>query len=389
MFGKKRKKAGQSEQALLGDALSDLLHDQQAKEKRKRRRRFQLPSWVDRRLLTGLGVILVSVIAYGVYLENQEFYAVVTNMGGAATVSTRDQPQAQPLVLKQKLEDNSTVKTGAGAWAELSFPDGSKIVLDGNTDFRVKLLEYHRGGGWRSRSVLLNSGRIFVRIAQNFGKDSDLRVYAPACVAAARGTRFSVTADPAGFARAVCGDGTVEVKGFNGDRMFLRGTGETSASAGASPSRPVVAPDTDLATFRQGSLNQLVPDDPWYKRTELTITQTLDAPLTILGIGKCSWAVGAADYARRTAAQEALRKIRLNLEGEATFPLWVNPATLKELGIQEVGGVENLLKSFDGAAIESYWSDGKRFLITARARDNHKTRYELDQAVIRRSQNQD
>ena len=51
--------------------------------------------------------------------------------------------------------------------------------------------------------------------------------------------------------------------------------------------------------------------------------------------------------------------------------------------------VQNVLKSFDGAAIESYWSDGKRFFITARARDKHKTRYELDQTVIRRAENQD
>lgn len=389
MFGKKKRESPHSEQALLSDALSDLMHDQQVRDKRKRRRRFSWPAWLDRRLAIGLGVIILAIIGTGVFLEDQEFYAVVTNMGGTVTVTTRDHPQAEPAALKQKLEDYATVKTGPRSWAELSFPDGSKIVLDGNTDFRVKLLEYHRGGGWRSRSVLLGSGRIFVRIAQNFGQDSELRVYTPACVAAARGTRFSVSADPSGSARAVCGDGTVEVKGFNGQRMWLRGTGESSTTAGAGPSRPVVASQSDLGTFRHASLDQIVRDDPWWKQAELTVTQMLDAPLTILGIGKCSWAVGAADFARRSAAQEALRKIRLNLEGDATFPLWVNPATLKELSIQEEGGVDNILKSFDGAAIESYWSDGKRFFITARARDKQKTRYELDQAVIRRAENQD
>jgi hypothetical protein len=388
MFGKKKKKAPQSSQALLNDALSDLLHDQQVKEKRKRRRRFGWPGWLDRRIAIALGVIIVALVGYGVYLENQEFYAVITNMGGYVTVATRDKSQGQNAVLRQKLQDYSTVKTGPGAWAELSFPDGSKIVLDGNTDFRVKLLEYHRGGGWRSRSFMLNSGRIFARIAQNFGKDSELRVYTPACVAAARGTRFSVTADY-GAARTVVGDGTVEVKGFNGQRMFVRQTGDCSATAGTTPTAPVVAPNTDLAAFRQASLTQIVRNDPWWKLAELTITQTLDGPLTILGIGRCSWAIGAADYARRTAAQESLRKIRINLEGDATFPLWVNPSTLKELQIQETGGVENILKSFDGAAIESYWSDGRRFFITARARDRYKTRYELDQSTIRRSENQD
>ncbi|MEN6304686.1 MAG: FecR family protein [Armatimonadia bacterium] len=387
IFGKK-KKAPQTSQALLSDALSDLLHDQQVKDKRKRRRRLGLPGWLDRRLLIGLAIIFVLVIADAVRRENQEFSAVVTNFGGTVTAQPPDGPAA-PVKIKQKLVDRTNVVTAAGSWADLSFPDGSKVALDGNTDFQVKLLEYHRGGQWRSRSFFLKSGRIFARIGQNFGKESELRVYTPGCVAAARGTRFSVQAEASGGARTVCGDGVVEVKGFNGDRMFVRGSGECSATPGTSPTRPVVAPSSDLAAFRHASMNEIIRTDPWYKQAELTITQTLDAPLTILGIGKCSWAVGAADFARRTNAQEALRKIRVNLEGDANYPLWVNPATLEELQIKEEGGVENILKNFDGAGIESYRSDGRRFLITVRARDRHRTRYELTQSVIRRSKDQD
>ncbi len=390
MFGRKKKKQPQSEQALLSDALSDLLNDQQTKEKRKRRRQWlRWPEWLDRRVAIGLGLILVVVLADAVRRENQEFYAVVTQTSGVVTVSTRDLPQERAPQLNEKLPDYSNVKTGANSWAELSFPDGSKIVLDANANLHIKLLEYHRGGKWRSRSLFLNSGRLIARITENFGKESELRVYTPACVAAARGTRFSVAADATGQARTVVGDGVVEVKGFTGQRMFVRGKGESSTTAGGSPSQPAYAPASDLATFRSRSMVQIVRADPWYKQAELTITQTLDAPLTILGIGKCSWAVGAADFARRAGAQESLRKIHVNLEGDMTFPLWVNPATLKELSIQEQGGVESILKSFDGAAIESFWSDGRRFRITARARDRHKTRYELDAAGVRRSQNQD
>lgn len=388
MFGRKKKKP-QSEQALLGDALSDLLHDQQVKEKRKRGRRLRWPEWLDKRVAIAIGVIAIGIIGDAVRRENEEFYAVVTNMGGTVTVASRDRPRARPPALQEKLGDHTTVKTAPGSWAELTFSDGSKVVLDGGTEFRVKLLEYHRGGRWRSRSFFLNAGRIYARITDNFGKDSEMRVFTPGAVAAARGTRFSVEATPGGPVRAVCGDGVIEVRGFTGQRMYVRGGGGCSAQAGSSPTRPEYAPAGDLAFFRNRSMVQIVRTDPWYKQAELTITQTLDAPLTILGIGKCSWAVGAADLARRTSAQEALRKIRVNLEGDTTFPLWVNPATLKELSIQEPGGVENLLKNFDGAAIESYWSDGRRFRITTRARDKHKTRYELDASTIQRSADQD
>lgn len=386
MFGKK-KKTPQTQQALLSDALSDLLHDQQVKDKRKRRRNRGLPAWVDRRLLIGLAIIFVLIIADAVRRENQEFYATVTNFGGIVTAQPPE-GSASPVKISQRLLDRTSVLTASGSWCELSFPDGSKVALDGNTDFRVKLLEYHRGGQWRSRSFFLKSGRLFARISSNFGEGSELRVYTPGCVAAARGTRFSVTADSTGGIRTVCGDGVVEVKGFNGDRMFVRGTGECSASPGASPTRPVVAPSPDLSALRHSSLTQIVRTDPWYKQAELALTQTFDAPLTILGIGKCSWALGAADFARCTSAQEALRKIRLNLEGDATYPLWVNPATLAELQIKEPGGVEHILKNFDGAAIESYNSDGRRFLISVRARDRHRTRYELTQSIIREAKNQ-
>jgi hypothetical protein len=390
MFGRKRKKKPQTDQALLGDALSDLLHDQQVKEKRKRRRqRLRWPEWLDKRVAIGLAVVLAVIIGDAVRRENQEFYAVVTQTSGVVTISTRDLPQARAPQLNEKLPDYSNVKTGPNSWAELSFPDGSKIVLDANADLRIKLLEYHRGGKWRSRSLLLNSGRLIARIAENFGKDSELRVYTPACVAAARGTRFSVTADADGAARTVVGDGVVEVKGFTGTRMFVRDKGDCSAKAGGNPTQPTYAPASDLSLFRSRSMVQIVRTDPWYKQAELTITQTLDAPLTILGIGKCSWALGAADFVRRTNCQEALRKIHANLEGDPVYPLWVNPATLKELSIQEQGGVENILKSFDGAAIESFWSDGRRFQITARGRDRHKTRYQLDAAGVRKAENQD
>lgn len=390
MFGKKKSKAPQSAAALMQDALSDLQRDQTRKEKRRNRRSFGLPAWVDRRILIGLAILFIGVVSDAVRRENQEFSATLTNMGGQVMAKASDTDSYRMVVLKQKLADRSTISTGPGAWAELSFPDGSKVVMDAGTEMKIKLLEYSRGGQWRSRSFFLNAGRIFTRIGENFGHNSQLRVYTPACVAAARGTRFSVTADPAAnAARTVCSDGTVEVQGFNGARMYVGQTGDSTATAGQSPSLPVAAPAADLSGFRSASLNEVIAPDPWYKLAELTLTQTLNAPLTLLGVGKCSWWAGSLDAARRSACEDALGKIRINLEGDTSYPLWVNPATLAELSIKEPGGVDHILRNFDGAAIETYRSDGQRFYISARARDRGRTRYELDQSMIRRADNQD
>lgn len=390
MFGKKKSKPSQSEAALMNDALSDLLHDQERKEKQRRRRgRLGLPSWVDRRILIALLVIFVGILADAVRRENQEFYATVTNLGGQVSARLEPGGAIQTVSENFKLADRSTIATGPGAWAELSFPDGSKVVMDGGSTMQIKLLEYQRGGRWRSRSFYLYSGRIFARIGENFGKKSQLQVFTPACVAAARGTRFSVAADgTAKAARTVVGDGLVEVRGFNGGRMNLNPNNSSETRAGSSPGVASLALAAEMTSFGHASLNEEIEPVPWYQELEMVLTQTLDGPLTILGIGKCSWAVGAADFARRTACQESLRKIRANLEGETSYPLWVDPATLAELNIKETGGVDMLLKSFDGSSIETYWSNGQRFIITARARDKARTRYELDQAVIRRSPNQ-
>lgn len=389
MFSKKKNKQSQSEKQLLAEAFGDLRKDLDKKEKRRKRRGWALPGWVDTRILVALGVIVVVIIGDAVRRENQEFAMVVSNLGGQVSMRPDDKQPPQPVIAEMKLTDGNVITTGATGWAELTAPDGSVVVLDSNTTMQVRLLEYHRGGQWRSRSLYLRAGRIFNRVTENFGSESELRVFTPACVAAVRGTRFAVSVDPATKeTRTLCNDGAVEVRGFNGQRMFVNRTGDTTIRPGEGPALPKAAPAGELNPFRHSSLNQIVRTDPWYKQAELTITQTLDAPLTILGIGKCSWAVGAADFARRTTAMEMLRRLRANLEGDANYPLWVDPATLKELQIQEPGGVEKLLSAFDGGALESYWSDGKRFLITVRARDRKRTRYELTAAIIRESPNQ-
>lgn len=390
MFARKKKRAGvKNDQALLSEALTDFLHDQQIKEKRKRRRKWRWPEWLDKRVAIGLAVILIAIIADAVRRENQEFYATVRQSVGIVTVRTPDNPREHAPLDGEKLADRSHIRTGAKSWAELLFSDGSRVVVDENSDLYIKLLEYHRGGRWRSRSFYLMAGRIIARISQNFGADSNFRVYTPACVAAARGTRFSVRVEASGQAQATVGEGVVEVQGFRGQRVWVRQRGATQLRAGAAPAMPTYAAPAELSVFRSRSMIEYIPPEPWYKIAEMTLTQVLDAPLTILGIGKCSWALGAADFARRAAAQEALRKIFLNLEGDMNYPLWVNPATLRELNIQEEGGVEMILKNFDGGALESYWSDGRNFRITARARDRQRTRYELDMRGVHKAENQD
>ena len=172
MFSKKPSKPkAKSDDALMSEALSDLLHDQEDKAKKKRRRgRFNLPGWVDNRILTGLGLLLVIVIADGVWRENQEFSAKVTALGGDVWVAPDDGEAPRLLKLNDRVVDYNIIRTGPTGWAQLSFPDGSVLALDSNTTLKVKLLEYHRGGAWRSRNFMVLAGRIFARV-RHFSKE--------------------------------------------------------------------------------------------------------------------------------------------------------------------------------------------------------------------------
>ncbi len=329
-------------------------------------------------------VILLLLLIDGIWRENQEFYARVTGLGGQVQYQADDRSPLLALQLNQKLEDGNIVMTGPTGWAELSFPDGSTMAIDFNTAFRIKRLEYNRAAAWRTRSIYLMFGRVFARVGENFGRDSKFTVYTPACVAAVRGTRFSVVVPRDGTrARTVCGDGAVAVQGFTGQSTFVTPATAAECQPGGAPQRPTGVPQAEMTAFAHPSLNQIIRPEPWYTLIGLTFTQTLDAPLNILGIGKCSWFVGSIDTARRSRAQSALHLIQVNMEGEYRYPLWVNPATLAELKIEDPGAVPRILNSFDGGALETYWSDGRVYRITARARDRKRTRYELTPSYIR------
>lgn len=386
MFRRKKKtRAPASDAALLREAITDLRHDQQLKARRRQRRFVRWwPEWADRRLGIGIGAILLLLLVDGIWRENQEFYARVTGLGGQVQFQAADGDPLRPLAHRQRLEDGNVVMTGPTGWAELSFPDGSTVAVDFNTAFRIKRLEYNRAAGWRTRSLYLMAGRIFARVGENFGKESKFTVFTPACVAAVRGTRFSVTVPREGTqARTVCGDGAVVVQGFTGQSTSVTPATQSDCVPGGVPAAPSGIPRAEMTVFAHPSLNQIIRPEPWYTLIGLTFTQALDAPLNILGIGKCSWFVGSIDTARRSRTQSALHLIQVNMEGEYRYPLWVNPATLAELKIEDPGAVPRILNSFDGGALESYWSDGRIYRITVRARDRKRTRYELTPSDIR------
>jgi len=335
-----------------------------------------LPEWLDRRVLFAALAILVIFIADGVRRENEEFFAKLTQISGQVQILTAGKMQAAPATPRARLEDGDALATGPDSYATLEFPDGTAITVAPNSIFEVRLLEYSRGGRWRSRSFRLLSGQIFAKVSKYFGAQSDLRVYTPAAVAAVRGTQFHLSYDDASkTAGLLCIDGQVTYAAWAGTPVTVYQGQESVAQYGMQPSNPAAAEPSKVVPF---SAAAMVPDRsaPWLKRVELTVTAWLDLPLSVLGIGRCSWGVGAAEYARRAAAMESLRLIHQHLEGATEYPSFVDPCTLRELGIPEPQA-KRLLSVFSGATIERYMGFGQTFVLYARARDKKRTLYKL------------
>ncbi|MFO8081127.1 MAG: FecR family protein [Armatimonadota bacterium] len=374
-FGKKKEKP-KTDAEILQEAFGEV-ESSQKKRTRRKRRSLLWRKYADPRILIVFAIIVMVLIADGVRRENMEFYATVAELSGPGIVTLGAREMPQPLALDQRIEDGGRVSTGANCWVSLNFPDGSVVTLAPCSELVVELLEYHRGGMWRSRAFTLKAGHMWARISPNFGQESTTKVHTPSSVAAVRGTRFCMFYDPNRSETSLsCNDGAVRVDGFRGDSVWVVGGRATSVEYGAPPVRVSRMDNQTRQTFGSPSLNEQIEPDPWLKRTSMGITSVLDLPLSMLGIGKSSWAIGAADFARRNAAMEAMRRIHTSIEGYRTYPDFVDPFTLAELDFRPRDAVQ-ILKNFDGRSLVKYQRVGQSFVIYARGRDKARTPFRL------------
>jgi len=379
LFWGQKKKVPKSQEAQMAEALSAMKKDQSKKSKRRARRYAKwLPSWVDSRILIAILILAIAIIGDGVRRENQEFYAATTYVNGMVQVYARGTSGAQALAEGDKLEDQSVVETGANGSVVFAFPDGSVVSVGPSSSMTIKLLEYNRGGQWRTRAFYLRFGQLWARVGPYFGQESEMKVYTPSSIAAVRGTTFSVYQEPKGQSDVMCVQGTVEAQGFTGAPQLVGPNGTSTTRQGDQAGSSGTLDARAAASFRQAPLSAEIAPPSWIKTTELAITQILDAPLQILGIGKASWGVGAYNYTRRAAVQEQLRRIHVLIEGSATYPDYVNPATLEELNLP-ANETQKMLSVFNGEGIELYrqLQGGRDFIMFARAKDPSRSLYKL------------
>jgi len=104
LFGRKKPSKPQSEEEMLQEAFAGVAAglDKRDKQRKKRQRKFMLPAWLDSRVLLGLAIIVIVIIADAVRRENQEFTAALTGFSGQVTVQASEDAAEQWATVNQQ-----------------------------------------------------------------------------------------------------------------------------------------------------------------------------------------------------------------------------------------------------------------------------------------------
>ncbi|MEM1544643.1 MAG: FecR family protein [Candidatus Bathyarchaeia archaeon] len=391
MFGRAKVSKPKSGAEIIVEAVKEAQRQYERRERAKRQReKFgrlfgwlrEAPSWLKTMIIVAL-LALVGLIVDGIRRESTEFKATLVAYNGQVWVqraSTQNWISPEPNMV---LRDKDLVRTGSNGTATLVFPDGSAIQLEPNTEFEVRLIDFFRGG-LRDRSFMVRMGAVTAYVSQFFGAKSQATVCTPTAVAAVRGTGFRVVYDPnTRQTHLQVVEGTVQFKTPISE--IASQAGQMVASVGYQLQATQSLP-TESQRVLSGSISNLCQYEKppsWLQRVEWAILHPLDPFLQILGLTPGGWSYAAADFARRTMALEAMRRLRTHMEALNEIPDYLNPVTLAELNLHPAEK-ERILRAFAGNMLESYRKIGRdQYIIRARARDKRRTLFEADIAGVR------
>lgn len=142
----------------------------------------------------------------------------------------------------QELAAGSVLKTGDGARAELTFPDGSVVRVGPASELKLEGASFDGKSKETQVEATLVGGKAWAKVSKLVGDDSKFQVKTQNAVAGVRGTIFRVNVDK---------DEATVVKVYNGAVAVaapVLGGPDTTAETGpiASDRKPVAAPFSEV-----------------------------------------------------------------------------------------------------------------------------------------------
>ncbi len=186
------------------------------------------PHWI----FPGQKVIIPAELLRGIPTSGS-----VSFMKGTAEIQRPGQAAWEPLNLKDPVEEGSSVRTGSGSALEVSFGDGSTLLLRSETTVGMTRVR-QRGVMDFIGDLFLRGGTVINSIKRATGNEPRYKIRTPSTVAAARGTEFRVAHDKKSTSRVEVLEGTVSAGGSGRTVVLARGEG-TVVMSGADPKAPV------------------------------------------------------------------------------------------------------------------------------------------------------
>lgn len=177
------------------------------------------------------------------WLHRQPARAKVVAVRGEALVSGVDNPG--PVVAGMQLGIGAVLQTTRDATLSLEFADGSRLLLQGDSELRLDRLSRYGKSGMVDTRLRLQRGRVTNDVIRTRGGAPAFIVDTPNASSAVRGTRFRVNASE-GRTQAEVTEGTVAVSGAGRSALVKRGYGTVVAAGQSKPLRAIAllpAPD--------------------------------------------------------------------------------------------------------------------------------------------------
>lgn len=181
-------------------------------------------------------------------LKHQPASAMVATLHGSAELLRAGTGKTEPLQAGTALRNGDRIKTGADSNLTLQFADGSRLLVQSNSDVLMDSLSAWGTTGMVDTSVRLQSGRVDTRVKPARGPGSRYQIITPAAVAAVRGTDFRVSAETGKpVMRSEVTEGSVGV-GNTGKSTTVKAGFGLVAEAGKVPDKPrKLLPAADLS----------------------------------------------------------------------------------------------------------------------------------------------
>lgn len=197
------------------------------------------------------------------WLRLEPAKAKVVAVIGDATAKVADGDPAVPVKPGMSFGYGTTLTTGNDTSLTLEFADGSRVLVQANSELALDRLSAYGDTGMVDTRLRLQRGRVNSDVHPLTGSAARFSVSTPGTISSVRGTHFRVVADPdAKAARTEVTGGKVDVGGQQRHVLVKSGTGVATAD-GASPGQPQALPPAPALQCPAGNVRQFPYELHW------------------------------------------------------------------------------------------------------------------------------